>query len=66
MVISATSSDDDDSDEDEPSKRKKKSPPSVSWSRWIEQWGMPSKAPFTLIPAWINNYIYYEVWGEIT
>ena len=32
---------------------------------------LPASGPFyqhgfTLIPAWISNYIHYKVWGEIT
>ena len=37
---------------------------SVLWVMMI--WGPFYKRKFTLIPAWISNYIHHKVWDEIT
>ena len=40
----------------------------VTWNIWLKMHRGPLRyrAPFTLIPAWISNYIHYKMWYEIT
>ena len=39
--------------------------PALQVLLWLATWGPFYWLGLTLIPAWLSNYICYELWGEI-